>query len=64
MKNCRQTASRCPLSRTFLNMQQLQEQAKIVATETIEEGDEEAGDSPETQTMIITGLYSNVIFSK
>lgn len=52
------------MSRTFLNMQQLQEQAKIVATETIEEGDEEAGDSPETQTMIITGLYSNVIFSK
>ncbi|KAH1003556.1 uncharacterized protein LOC109544910 isoform X1 [Dendroctonus ponderosae] len=48
--------SKCPLSNTFLNMQQLQEQAKNIVEETIEEGEEEeASESPQTHTMIITG---------
>ncbi|KAL1516945.1 hypothetical protein ABEB36_000772 [Hypothenemus hampei] len=51
-----QAAVRCPLSRTYLNIQQLQEQAKTIPEEIIEEVDEiEAEDSPETQTIIITG---------
>ncbi|KAJ8959437.1 hypothetical protein NQ318_022129, partial [Aromia moschata] len=46
--------SRCPLSRTLFNYQQLQEMAKGIPEETAEEV-EEAADSPAMKTVIITG---------
>lgn len=42
-------------------MQQLQEQAKTIAEDTIEEGEEEeASESPQTHTMIITGNATKI----
>ncbi|XP_076263442.1 uncharacterized protein LOC143198215 isoform X2 [Rhynchophorus ferrugineus] len=50
-----QTASKCPLSKTFLNFQQLQEQARTIPEEIIEEVDEELIETPETKVLAITG---------
>ncbi|XP_060519858.1 uncharacterized protein LOC132698040 [Cylas formicarius] len=49
------TASRCPLSRTYLNLQQLQEQAKHVPQDIIDEVDEEEIESPEMNIITVTG---------
>ncbi|KAJ8967736.1 hypothetical protein NQ317_009798 [Molorchus minor] len=51
--------SRCPLSKTNVNYQQLQEMAKGIPEETAEEVQEEA-DSPAMKTVIITGPSGDV----
>ncbi|XP_068911303.1 uncharacterized protein [Tenebrio molitor] len=53
--------SQCPLSKSTVNYQHLQEMAKTIPQETIEEAEEnEDTNSPETQSIIITGPSGDV----
>ncbi|XP_066260195.1 uncharacterized protein [Euwallacea similis] len=54
-----QSVSRCPLTKTVLNIQQLRKQAKTipewVIKESYEEVDKDAREAPEAQSVLITG---------
>ncbi|RZC38854.1 uncharacterized protein BDFB_009761, partial [Asbolus verrucosus] len=57
----RTTLSQCPLSKSTINYQHLQEIAKTIPQETIEEVEENDDiNSPETQSVIITGPSGDV----